>query len=239
MNGTASRFFRFGGSMAGLVVLGWVLTGQAAKPAAHGVPLPTDWSHRHMIFSRTNSPEKLARISQDPRYWQQLYRRETSQKLAVEIPAEIREARLRTADARDIAHYHPWQPLPPKNFQRDWSINLGSGANAGAENYPAKYSYDALTANCANAVLPAQPDYVVYSTGLQSTISAPQPTIVAFDNLYSGCTSGTVPSTYWAYNILASGGAPGTVVTSPIPSLDGSQVAFANRWRRAWHRRPA
>ena len=46
-------------------------------------------------------------------------------------------------------------------------------------------------------------------------------TIVAFDNLYSGCT-GTVPSTYWAYNT----GTTGAAVTSPTLSPDGKQVAF-------------
>jgi hypothetical protein len=205
MNGTASRFFRLGGSLAGLVVLGWVLTGQAAKPVRHGIPLPTDWSHRHMIFSATTSPERLARASKDPRYWQQLYRRETSEKLAVEIPAVFGG---------------PGHHGPPK--QRDWSINVaGSGTGAGAENYPLKYSYDALVANCGNA---ATPDYVVYSTGLQSSSS--NASIVAFDNLYSGCPTGTVPSTYWAYDTTGSGPTPGTVMTSPIASLDGTQVAF-------------
>ncbi len=47
------------------------------------------------------------------------------------------------------------------------------------------------------------------------------PTIVAFDNLYSGCT-GTVPSTYWSYNT----GTTDLVVTSPTLSLDGKQLAF-------------
>ncbi len=47
------------------------------------------------------------------------------------------------------------------------------------------------------------------------------PTIVAFDNLYTGCT-GTVPSTYWAYNT----GTTDAVVTSPTLSLDGKQLAF-------------
>lgn len=212
MNGTASRFLRLGGSLAGLVLLGWVLTGQAAKPARHGIPLPTDWSHQHMIFSRPGSAEALARVSKDPRYWQQLYRREASQKLAVDVPPEIAE--IRNSGFRHGSH--------PKNLKRDWSINLGSGASAGAENYPAKYAYDSVTANCGNATTP---DYVVYGTGLAS--SASQASIVAFDNLYTGC-GGTVPSTYWAYNTSAPGAppTPGTVVTSPIASLDGTQVAF-------------
>jgi hypothetical protein len=206
MNGTASRFLRLTGSLAGLVVLGWVLTGQAAKPVRHGIPLPTDWSHRHMIFGQPNSPEQLARISKEPRYWQQLYRREATQTLAVEMAADISDAHFRQHRSQQ------------KRFHRDWSISLGSGATAGAENYPAKFSYDALTANCSSATTP---DYVVYGTGLSS--SSTQASIVAFDNLYSGCT-GTVPTTYWAYN--TTGSAPGIVKTSPIASLDGTQVAF-------------
>jgi hypothetical protein len=47
------------------------------------------------------------------------------------------------------------------------------------------------------------------------------PTIVAFDNLYSGC-GGTVPSTYWAYNT----GSGATAATSVALSKDGTQVAF-------------
>src|ERR1019366_2962382 len=46
--------------------------------------------------------------------------------------------------------------------------------------------------------------------------------IVAFDNLYTGC-SGTVPSTHWAYNT------GGTVTTSVALSGDGSQVAFVQK----------
>jgi hypothetical protein len=47
------------------------------------------------------------------------------------------------------------------------------------------------------------------------------PTVVALDNLYSGC-SGTVPSPYWAYNT----GTGATAATSVVLSADGSQVAF-------------
>jgi len=44
------------------------------------------------------------------------------------------------------------------------------------------------------------------------------PSIVAFSNLYSSCTG--APSAYWAYNT------GGQVVTSPVLSSDGAQVAF-------------
>ncbi|MGO9605621.1 MAG: hypothetical protein ACLQAT_19910, partial [Candidatus Binataceae bacterium] len=107
-------------------------------------------------------------------------------------------------------------PVPGRNrkLQRDWAEDLGSGASVGAGNYPAKYSLKITTANCGSA---AQPDFVVYGTG--SPVSGTQATIAAFDNLYSGC-SGTVPKVYWAYNT------GGTVGTSPVFSLDGTQVAF-------------
>ena len=52
MNGTSARFLRLGVSLSGLVVLGWVLTGQAAKPVERGIPLATDWTHSRVIFSR-------------------------------------------------------------------------------------------------------------------------------------------------------------------------------------------
>ena len=96
----------------------------------------------------------------------------------------------------------------------DWSENLGSGASLGAGNFPAKYTFQITTANCASA---STPDYVVFPTGLVG--SSNQASIVGFDNLYSGCT-GTVPQTYWAYNTV------GQILTSPIISIDGSQVAF-------------
>jgi hypothetical protein len=55
-------------------------------------------------------------------------------------------------------------------------------------------------------------------------------TIVAYDNLYTGCSSGTVPQLYWQYN---TGYAQNSTTwdhsvagTSVVLSLDGSQVAF-------------
>jgi hypothetical protein len=209
MNGTASRVLRLSGGLAGLIVLGWVLTGQAAKPERHGIPLPTDWSHRHMIFSHPSSREGLARASKDPRYWQQLYRRQSSMTLP---PSE--------SDIRGFFPLHPHENQ--KTFARDWAMTLGAASSSLVGTYPAKYAYDSSTANCGTATTP---DYVVYSTGQAS--SGSQASIVAFSNLYSGC-GGTVPSTYWAYNTAKPGipPTPGTVVTSPIASLDGTQVAF-------------
>src|SRR5580658_148997 len=70
-----------------------------------------------------------------------------------------------------------------ENLKRDWAEDMGPGASAGAGNYPAKFSFRGTNANCGDA---AMPDYVVYGTGLAG--SATQASIVAFDNLYSGCS---------------------------------------------------
>jgi hypothetical protein len=99
-------------------------------------------------------------------------------------------------------------------LKRDWQESMGTNASVGAGNYPAKYSFAASIAHCGNA---PQPDFVVYSTGL--TGSSTQASIVAYDNLYSAC-SGIVPSVYWAYNTS------GRILTSPVFSYDGTQVAF-------------
>jgi hypothetical protein len=57
---------------------------------------------------------------------------------------------------------------------------MGSGASVGAGTTP-QFSFSVTQANCADA---AQPDFVVYSTGLSG--SGGQASIVAYDNLYSG-----------------------------------------------------
>ncbi len=205
MNGTAARFLRLGGGLSGLVVLGWVLIGQAAQPAQEG--LPTDWSHRHVIFSQPATFEKVRQVTNDPRYWQQWYRQNVTRVL------------VDPAAGGDDASMSPGIPggihrAGNQKVHRDWSEDLGAGASVGAGNYPAKYSFQITTANCGSA---ATPDYVVYSTGLLGTIG--QASVVGYDNLYSGCT-GTKPTVYWAYNT------GGQILTSPAISTGGSEVAF-------------
>jgi hypothetical protein len=53
-----------------------------------------------------------------------------------------------------------------------------------------------------------------------------QATIVAYNNLYEGTCGGSVPSVYWAYNTAPVGTLAQRIVTSPVLSLDGTQVAF-------------
>jgi hypothetical protein len=134
----------------------------------------------------------------NPRYWQQWNR----------------DHLIRTLNTGDVGLSSSGLLATAGASHGDWSVNLGNGANAGAGVYPAKYFFQITSANCA---IPGPPDYVVFSTGLQG--AAGQASIVAFDNLYSGCT-GIVPTVYWAFNT------GGQVLTSPAISQDGKQVAF-------------
>jgi hypothetical protein len=162
------------------------------------IHLPTDWSHRHLVFSQPKDLMQRFRLSGNVRYVQQWIRR--------------------SAEFQPVGEPWRWRhaPEPSELLHGDWSEDMGTGATVGAGNFPAKFSFSVGTASCGNA---AQPDFVVYNTSAMG--SGSQATIVAFDNLYSGCT-GTVPSTYWAYNT----GTNDLVVTSPVLSADGTQVAF-------------
>ncbi len=192
MNGIAARSLGYGAGVLTLVVLGCILAGQAAGPAKHRVSLPTDWSHRHVIFSNPTTAEEYARTIDEPRYWQQMYRRNSPASLVAMAPL------AKTAPSKFKGALH-----------RDWSVSLGSGATMGPGNYPAKFGFDVTTASCSA-------DYVVYSTGLAS--SGTQASIVGFTNIYSGCAGS--PTVNWAYDT------GGQVLTSPVTSLDGAQVAF-------------
>jgi len=165
---------------------------RATIAAEEPVHLVTDWSHRHVLFSAPHSLMDQLRLSRNPRYIQQVIRRN----------AELKDQ----GDGwpqRDLSEHHKYL------LRGDWSINMGTGATVGAGNYPAKFSFNAGTASCS--------DFVVYNTSLAG--SSTQASVVAFDNLYAG-RCGAAPSTYWAFNT------GGTVVTSVVLSLDGSQVAF-------------
>lgn len=202
MNGNASRLVRYSLGLLGLVTLGWVLAGNAAKPVQKRVSLPTDWSHSHLIFSHGATAKRARQVQEDPRYWQQIQR---------QIP-HVTPTRVSLGGAQDFSPASAQTPRR-RRIHRDWSVNLGAGGSVGAGNFPAKFSFDSTTADCTN-------DYVVFSTGLQG--GPTQANLVAFNNLYSGC-GGTVPSVLWAANTSL---IPVRILTSPALSLDGSQIAF-------------
>jgi hypothetical protein len=204
---------------------------------------PEDWTHHHVVFSnpgteeeaiRNGTHEEWVKIVNDPRYVLHQLRR----RLPVEGPARedvaLRAARMAESHAMPegptLFSAKPEGPIqlgsiranpprfihhrPTEALKADWQVLLGRGAVT-ANAYPAKYSFNPIeTPNCAT-------DYVVYPTG--SFGSATQATIVAFNNIYSGCPA-TSPSVYWAYD--TSTAANTDVTTSPVLSLDGTKVAF-------------
>ncbi len=109
----------------------------------------TDWSHRHLIFSTPKTLFERIQFSSNHRYVQQWVRRYAEKK-----------------DDRDDREAWRWRRAEPESLNGDWSMNMGAGARVGQGMYPAKYSFDASTANCGNVVAPAQPDFVVYNTSL-------------------------------------------------------------------------
>jgi hypothetical protein len=157
----------------------------------------------------------MQRVKRDPRYWQQQYR---------QSPERLPEAQIDDALAPELRYGSRFgisgdrhRTRGNSGIDKDWSLDLGSTATVGAINYPAKISFRGTNATCAGGA--GQPDIVVYPTGLLG--SGSQASIVAFDNLYSGCVAdGTVPTIYWAYDT------GGTITTSPVFSADGTQVAF-------------
>jgi hypothetical protein len=206
MNGNAARFFRLGVGFVGLLALGCVLTVSAAKPSRRGIALPTDWSHSHLIFSQPRSVEQAMRLQEDPRFGQQLYRRA----LPLLLPPDQKE--MGGIPAPQQPHLRFPVRLPPRVRSTGlWSQSLGAGAGVGAVNFPAKFSFNSGVADCGS-------DYVVYSTGLVGSMT--QASLIAYNNLYSGC-GGMLPSVYWAYDT------GGQILTSPVLSLDGTQIAFA------------
>jgi len=184
------------------------LLAQNSQPAEEGIP--TDWSHHHLIFSRPATAEQARRVEQDPRYWQQQQRNQLRK------PAAVADSEIFRELSRVGGSGGKTSPPPHIKTHRDWSEDLGTSGSVGAGNFPAKYSFSGGNAVCGGT---SKADFVVYSTGLAGAIG--QATIVAYTNLYTGCT-GTVPTVYWAYNT----GSTARILTSPAFSRDGKQVAF-------------
>lgn len=186
--------------------------------------LPDDWTHHRVIFSNpgteqdavTNGThEQWLKAVNDPRYVIQQLKRN----LAAQGPAaQDVEVRSRIAEQENWWKRQPETPDRRKRketLKNDWSISMGTGAHGTDGVYPAKYSFSTSAATCS--------DYAVFPTAVAG--SGIVANVVAYTNLYEGtgalaCNSGT-PSAYWAVSVTG-----GTVTTSPVLSLDGTQVAF-------------
>ena len=113
------------------------------------------------------------------------------------------------------------RPRPrSRDLKIDWSVPLGAGIVA-PYMFPAKYSFDINeTPDCSN-------DYVVFGLNVAGATGG-QANVIGLRNLYSGTApaglcSGAAATFYWAYNGSTAGG---SVLTSPVVSLDGTKVAY-------------
>jgi hypothetical protein len=171
------------------------------------IHLVTDWSHRHVIFSAPKNLGQHVQLLSNPRYVQQLLRR--------------------NAANAGIGDRWRWRRAPERGtpLQGDWSVLMGVGATVGALNFPAKYSFDPTSANCSNAT---QPDFVVYNTSVAgSTTSSPASQTITFGNVGGGAVpSGTVVITNGANTLTLTATAG---VSSGTNFHVGSDTGLANR----------
>ena len=238
-------------ALAAVAVLAKPMPAQTAPPIQVGntqiTGLPDDWTHHYVVFSdpgtaddaiKNGSYNKWFSIVNDPRYvMQQLKRGLPAQGPAAGDVARFENERRAVRDSAEAQGVrNPWERarrrIQMPALENDWSMlltNAGTNPGVGAGMYPAKFSFNLTPSSPANCASAASPDYVVYNTGVPgltgSSTAAGQATLVAFYNLYSGCSSDTsgpksVPAVYWAFNT------GGTVSTSVVLSSDGTQVAF-------------
>ena len=192
-----------------------VLAAQVAAPQQH---LVRDWSSRHIVFTGLTPGNLDTAVRVDPRAWHSWvlharYSFERPRQGEGELPV-------------DRGHRH--RRRHKKELLADWEIPIGGGVGPWA--FPAKFGFNVnATPDCAN-------DYVVFPTSNPGTpgLSGVGPTLIAFNNLYTGpgptgicpspSTPATQPSVLFAYNTTTT--TQGKADLSPVLSLDGAKVAF-------------
>jgi hypothetical protein len=202
--------------------------------------VPDDWTHHHVIFNagteqeaiQSGHYERWQKIVNEPRYVIQQLKKNLPVQGPAAVDASFRArwisgaagipVPLQNLDPGFGLGPHDPQPIhrkkqptnPPSNIQRDWSMTSGGTGGLAAGHYPAKYQFDGTSTSVESCA-----DYVVFPTGIAG--SATQATLIVYNNVYKSPTfSGTVPS------ILLSINTGGLANTSPVLSLDGTQVAF-------------
>jgi hypothetical protein len=210
--------------LASAIMVALSLGMRTSAQGPRGAPshLPTDWSHRHLVFSRPDSFLRAWEIQQEPRFWHQ-WARQNEWVLRAAASSTERHDRDHDGD-REHDDDSDGTGSNPSSIRRDWAVSLGSLGTVGAGMFPAKFSFD------VNAAPSCTADYVAFTTSLVG--SSTVPSIVGFDELYStqgsvgGFCSQNGPSVKWAYNTNPAGDTTGTTLTSAAVSLDGTKVAF-------------
>ena len=95
----------------------------AQYPGAR-IAMVSDWSHHHVLFSQPNSFGTAWRLQGEPRYWQQIFRRNARIHGPVELGISGENSGFGGFDRRN--------GQTPKGFGRDWAQSLGANASTGA-----------------------------------------------------------------------------------------------------------
>lgn len=207
------------------IVIGALLfQSQAAGSHERHTPahMPLDWSYRNVIYSGTlDDRDAGLNANRDPRFLRHLFIYGKRHPLSAE-----RDSFSNWWRERGRWPFHRTEQSP---LRRDWQFSLGTNAITGGnlnDSYPAKFSFDInAPPSCTN-------DFVVFTTGLAGSTGG-QASIVALNELYSGSGAGGTgicgtgqPSVMWAYNTNLTGDTTGVIYSSPVLSLDGTEVAF-------------
>jgi hypothetical protein len=167
--------------------------------------VPQDWSQSHIVFSRDALARHPELMDREPRILHQAMQR---------------------WQAPSWESLYGIDPLPmhkkkQSGLTRDWNVPT-IGGRLRLNMFPAKYSFDpGAQPDCTN-------DYVVFALAVAG-VTGGEANLVAFNNLYSGDDDGGLcgmpgPTVLFAYNVTTATG--GKLLTSPVLSLNGSQIAF-------------
>jgi hypothetical protein len=219
-------------SLAALVTLAVFLLVPVTGAQSPGlaVPMISDWSHRHVVFSQPVTFEEAWRLQVEPRYWMQVLGRKARRNGQVDSDIDAHPESVEGS----IPDFELRREEEPRRFDKDWGQSLGAGGSTGIPLvggswwpvFPAKFSFNIhANPNCTK-------DYVVFPTNVAG-VTGGQASVIAYNKLYAGAGSpfcGVAnPSVYWSYNTnfnKTGVATTGTVQTSPVLSLDGSKVAF-------------
>src|SRR5580704_5275010 len=166
MSEKQAKLGRFGVFIFATALVALSLSGQQTSHTR--TSLVTDWSSRHVVFSTPTTAAKLAEVSQDPRYHQQWVRRNMHPAQPTDGEASngaIENTDASGAEEEAAVSFGGWGsgggfPSGKRKgaLKGDWTTSLGPAASVGADEYPAKFSFDTTAASCAN-------DFVVFGTG--------------------------------------------------------------------------
>ena len=223
----------------GLCLMASPIFAQGEGPSSEAFQLvsvggvPSDWTHRHVIFSSSNVKTDLSSLRNEPRYWlQQLQRRGSQDTNSVEAldASAIATAQLSTMDERFVGdgeinenRGRDHRVGRKKRLHHDWNQSLGVSVSSVLE-YPAKFSFTSSnpSPSCTN-------DFVVVTQPGGGASFPGTFNVIGFNNLYvstAGGTqfcSGTAPKAIFEYNASTAAGA---MNGAPTLSLDGTLIAF-------------